>query len=70
VGHYDPIPDKDGHKHIGINIERIQYWLGVGAQPSNTVARLLGQAGVIPPPPRGLHKGQVKNPDKKAKKAA
>ena len=29
-----------------------RYWLSVGAQPSDTVARLLGQAGIIPTPPR------------------
>ena len=52
VGHYDPIAQKDGHKHVGLNIERIKYWLSVGAQPSDTVARLLGQAGVIPALPR------------------
>lgn len=46
----------------------IRYWLSVGAQPSQTVARLLGQAGVIPKPPPGLSKGVVKNPDKYAKK--
>ncbi|PRW60506.1 30S ribosomal S16 [Chlorella sorokiniana] len=68
LGHYDPIPGKDGNKSLGLNIERIQYWLSVGAQPSATVARLLGQAGVIPRPPPGLHKGAVKNPDKHKKK--
>lgn len=52
VGHYDPIAQRDGHKHVGLNIERIKYWLSVGAQPSETVARLLGQAGVIPALPR------------------
>ena len=52
VGHYDPIAQKDGHKHVGLNDERIKYWLSVGAQPSDTVARLLGQAGVIPALPR------------------
>lgn len=29
-----------------------RYWMSVGAQPSDPVARLLGQAGVMPPPPR------------------
>lgn len=64
VGHYDPVPGKDGNKHVGLNIERIRYWLSVGAQPSDTVARLLGQAGVIPRPPLGMHKGRIKSPDK------
>jgi small subunit ribosomal protein S16 len=59
---------KDGNKTLGLNVERIQYWLSVGAQPTQTVARLLGQAGVIPRPPQGLRQGQVKNPDKHAKK--
>lgn len=55
---------KDGNKHIGLNLDRIKYWLSVGAQPSATVSRLLGQAGVVPRPPLPLHKGAVKNPDK------
>eukprot|EP00887_Chlorella_sp_A99_P003044 scaffold9.g3044.t1 len=68
VGHYDPIPGKDGNKHVGLNIERIKYWLSVGAQPSPPVLRILGQAGVVPRPPPPLHNGKVKNPDKHAKK--
>ena len=68
VGYYDPIPEKDGNKHVGLNIERIQYWLSVGAQPSTTVGRLLGQAGVIPRFPGGLHCGAVMNPDKFARR--
>uniref|UniRef100_A0A7S0PPZ8 Ribosomal protein S16 n=1 Tax=Micromonas pusilla TaxID=38833 RepID=A0A7S0PPZ8_MICPS len=52
VGHYDPKPEIDGNKHLGLKIDRVKYWLSVGAQPSDTVARLLGQAGIIPPPPR------------------
>jgi small subunit ribosomal protein S16 len=67
LGYYDPIPEKDGNKHVGLNIERIKYWLSVGAQPSRTVARMLGQAGVIPKGPTSLSSGAVKNPDKRNK---
>lgn len=67
LGYYDPIPEKDGHKHVGLNIERIKYWLSVGAQPSTTVGRLLSQAGVIPRSPMGLACRAVKNPDKRNK---
>lgn len=45
LGHYDPIPQKDGNKHVGLHIERIKYWLSVGAQPSKPVARILSKAG-------------------------
>ena len=45
LGHYDPIPQVDGAKHVGLKFERIKYWLGVGAQPSKPVADLLATAG-------------------------
>ena len=35
-----------------LNQERIQYWMSVGVQPSDTVARLLGQANLLPSVPR------------------
>ncbi len=43
---------KNGVKHLRLNTERIRHWLAVGAQPSETVARLLEKANLIPPVPR------------------
>lgn len=52
VGTYDPIPrHSDGFKEIRLKVDRIKYWLSVGAQPSDTVAKLLWRAGLAPPPP-------------------
>ena len=69
VGHYDPAPGKDGHKHLALDIGRVRSWLALGAQPSKPVVALLGRAGVAPPPPRVAPAGTiargVKNPDKK-----
>ena len=48
LGNYNPIPDKEGVKKVNLKTDRIKYWIGVGAQPSNTVGRLLGQSGLIP----------------------
>ena len=45
LGHYDPLA-KDADKQVKINAERASYWLGVGAQPSETVSRLLARCGV------------------------
>ncbi|KAJ0724117.1 putative ribosomal protein S16 [Helianthus annuus] len=42
---------QDGGKRMGLNFERVKYWLSVGAQPSDPVQRLLFRAGVLPPPP-------------------
>ncbi len=38
VGHYDPRQDP---ALISLKAERIQYWLGQGAQPSDTVRSFL-----------------------------
>jgi small subunit ribosomal protein S16 len=41
LGHYDPVPDPVVLK---VDMERVDYWLGVGAQPSDTVAALIKKA--------------------------
>ena len=45
LGHYDPI-EKDESKQIVLNKERIEYWLGVGAVPSDTVSAMLAKNGI------------------------
>ena len=44
IGHYNPRTDP---ATIDINEERALYWLGVGAQPSETVRSLLEKSGVM-----------------------
>ncbi|KAL8039580.1 hypothetical protein ABFS82_10G043800 [Erythranthe guttata] len=51
LGYYNPLPGQDGGKRMGINFDRVKYWLSVGAQPSDPVQRLLFRAGMLPPPP-------------------
>ena len=43
IGTYNPLTTP---AHIDVKRDRVEYWLGVGAQPSETVARLLKVAGV------------------------
>ncbi|KAK3828877.1 MAG: ribosomal protein S16 domain-containing protein [Benniella sp.] len=52
LGTYNPLPDQNGVKAITLNFERTKYWIGVGAKPSDSVARLLAKADIIPPKPR------------------
>lgn len=40
VGHYDPMI-KDKAARVKLNLERIDYWQSVGAQPSDRVATLI-----------------------------
>ena len=49
LGHFDPL-EEDAEKAVGLNADRIKYWLSVGAQPSNTVRALLKKAGIDPTP--------------------
>lgn len=45
LGQYDPLA-KEPEKRVVFNRDRAQYWLGVGAKPSETVSGLLKQAGI------------------------
>jgi small subunit ribosomal protein S16 len=51
LGTYNPIPSKDNVKELTANSIRVKYWMSVGAQPSERVAWLFGQIGLLPPPP-------------------
>lgn len=46
LGTYNPLLPKDSEERVKMNIERIEYWLGQGAQPTDRVARMLEAAGV------------------------
>ena len=46
IGTYNPLLAKDDEKRVQLNEDRARYWLGVGAQPSDRVARFLDAAGV------------------------
>ncbi len=45
LGWYDP-QAKDAGKQLDLNRERIEYWLSLGAQPTETVASLLKKQGI------------------------
>ena len=44
LGYYDPTKDP---AVIKVDEERARYWVGTGAQPSDTVRALLVKAGVL-----------------------
>lgn len=45
LGSYDPHQEKPEDK-LQVNKERVEYWLSKGAQPSETVAKLLEVQGI------------------------
>ncbi len=46
VGTYDPMLPKEDPKRVVLVADRIKYWLSIGAQPSDKVARFLSEAGI------------------------
>ncbi|WP_108503345.1 MULTISPECIES: 30S ribosomal protein S16 [Paracoccus] len=68
LGTYNPLLAKDSEDRVKMDIERIQYWLGQGAQPTDRVARFLEAAGVKEKAERKNMKKAV--PGKKAAKRA
>ncbi len=46
VGTYNPVLAKGDENRVKLNEDRIRYWLGVGAQPTDRVARFLDTAGI------------------------
>lgn len=47
LGVYDPMLPKDNEGRVRMDMERVQYWLSQGAQPTDRVARFLEAAGVL-----------------------
>ena len=47
LGTYNPMLDRSHADRVTLKAERIQHWLGVGALPTDRVARFLGDAGLI-----------------------
>jgi len=46
IGNYNPLLAKDDEKRVQLDADRAKHWLGVGAQPTDRVARFLDAAGV------------------------
>jgi len=62
IGVYNPVLPADHAERLRIKDERVTYWLGCGAQPTDRVAKLLGMAGLaeMPAPPVQTKKNQPK----------
>ena len=70
LGHYDPLV-ADETKQTQFNLDRVRYWLSVGALASPTVVSLLKKQGItFKEKPKGSRAPKVKMNRKEAKKAA
>jgi small subunit ribosomal protein S16 len=77
LGTYNPLLPKDSEDRIKMNLERVQYWLDQGAQPTDRIERMLEAAGAMPKKVRANPKkavpgkaAQARAEEKAAKAAA
>ena len=68
LGTYNPLLPKDSEERVKINMERVQYWLDQGAQPTDRISRFLEAAGTIEKKER--NNPQKGEPGQKAKDRA
>jgi len=68
LGTYNPLLAKDSEERVKMDVERVQYWLGQGAQTTDRVARMLEAAGIAAKTERNNPKKAV--PGKKAQERA
>ena len=73
LGTYDPLLAKDNENRVKMDMDRVQHWLNLGAQPTDRVARFLEAAGLRAKAERNNPKAAVpgkKAAERAAKKAA
>lgn len=68
LGTYNPLLAKDDENRVRLVEDRVRYWLGVGAQPTDRVARMLDKAGIKER--AATNNPQKAEPGKKAKERA
>ncbi len=68
VGTFNPLVEKDSAERLTLDADRVNHWLGVGAQPTDRVLRFLDAAGIRKRPERSNPKKAL--PGKKAQERA
>ena len=53
VGFFNPLLPKTKKERFNLEVERIKHWISKGAKPTLRVSRILGEAKILPMPPRG-----------------
>ena len=68
IGIHNPMLPKDSAERTKLDLDRAKYWLSVGAQPTDRVARFLDAAGLMKRTPR--NNPEKSKPKKKAQERA
>ena len=64
LGTYNPLLSKESNERVTLQVDRIKYWLGVGAKPTDRVLRFLDAENIAKRPPRNNPKKAIPKKDK------
>ena len=67
LGHWNPMLPKDSEERVTFDEERVKYWLGTGAQPTDRVLRFLAEAGIVERKAKPGKKAEERAAEKKQK---
>ena len=71
LGFFNPLMPKEKKERVGLQSERIKYWLSQGAKPTTRVARLLGENNLMEMPKPGNNPNKaIPKKDRKKKDAS
>ena len=71
LGFFNPLLPKEKKERVGLETDRIKYWLEQGAQPTTRVARILGENKLISMPAQGNNPQKaIPKKDRKKKEEA
>ena len=51
LGTYNPMREQSDPERVSLNLERIKYWLSVGAKPTDRIIGFLAKEGLFKKPP-------------------
>ena len=64
LGTYNPLLPKESNDRVTLQVDRIKYWLSVGAKPTDRVLRFLDAEDIAKRPPRSNPKKAIPKKDK------
>ena len=71
LGFFNPLLPKDKEERVGLDTDRIKYWLEQGAKPTTRVARILGEKEIMSMPAKGNNPQKaIPKKDRKKKEEA
>ena len=68
LGTYNPLLPKDNEARVSMNVDRINHWIGLGAQLTDRIQRMLEASEILPRKERNNPKKGLSRAERKGEK--